>query len=70
MYGLPEAGVLANKLLKERRKEHNYVELDHTSGLFKHPTRPVWLTLTVDNFGIKYTGKHNTLHLINVLKSA
>ena len=42
MYGLPQSGILANKLLKERLAEHGYHELPHTPGLFKHKTRPVW----------------------------
>ena len=25
--------------------------------------RPVWFTLVVDDFGMKYVGKKNTLHL-------
>ena len=41
----------------------------HTPGVFKHLRRPVWFTLTVDDFGIKYIGKHTILHLIKVLKS-
>ena len=69
MYGLPEAEVLANKLQKERRKLHDYIEVKHTPGLFKHLTRLVWFTLTVDDFGIKYIGEKNASHLINVLKS-
>ena len=54
MYGLPQAGILANKLLKQRLAKHGYNELKHTSGLFKHKTRPISFTLVVDNFGIKY----------------
>ena len=38
MYDLPEAGVLANKLKKKRLKEYDYVEIDHSPGLFKHVT--------------------------------
>ena len=68
MYGLPEAGVLANKLLKERLLKHGYSEVDHIHGLFKHKNWPVWFTLTVDDFGVKYIGKHNTDHLMNALK--
>ena len=34
MYGLPQAGVLANKLLKERLSKHGYYEVPHTPGLF------------------------------------
>ena len=68
MYGLPQSGILANKLLKERLEEDGYTELPHTSGLFKHETRPVWFTLCVDDFGIKYIGKEHALHLLSVLR--
>ena len=57
MYGLPQAGMLANRLLKERLAKHGYFELPHTPGLWRHATRPVWFTLVVDDFGIKYVGK-------------
>ena len=30
--------------------------------------RPVWFTLLVDDFGIKYTGQENAQHLIDALK--
>ncbi|KAL7538190.1 hypothetical protein ACHAXR_008359, partial [Thalassiosira sp. AJA248-18] len=50
MYGLPQSGMLANKLLKERLEEDGFIELPHTPGLFKHKTRPVWFCLTVDDF--------------------
>ena len=46
MYGLPQAGMLANQ-------KHGYFEVSHTLGLFAHKTRPIWFTLVVDNFGIK-----------------
>jgi hypothetical protein len=36
MYGLPQAGILANKLLKKRLAEDGYFELPHTPGLFTH----------------------------------
>jgi hypothetical protein len=56
-YGLPQAGILANKLLKQRLAKHGYFEVPHTPGLFKHTSRPVQFTLVVDDFGIKYVGK-------------
>ena len=68
MYGLPQAGILANKLLEERLAKHGYTELPHTPGLFKHETRPVWFTLTVDDFGIKYVGEEHSKHLLAVLQ--
>ena len=68
MYGLPQAGVLANKLLKERLQKHGYHEVEHTPGLFTHETRPIWFTLVVDDFGVKYAGKENAEHLIKTLR--
>ena len=50
MYGLPQAGILANKLLKERLLAEGYYEVKYTPGLFKHKVRPIWFTLVVDNF--------------------
>ena len=41
MYGLPQAGILANKLLKKRLAKHGYYELPHTPGLFTHDSRPI-----------------------------
>jgi hypothetical protein len=32
MYGLPQAGILANKLLKKRLACHGYFEVPHTPG--------------------------------------
>ena len=68
MYGLPQAGILANKLLKERLVQNDYFEVPHTPGLFWHKKRPGWFTLVVDDFGIKYVGKEHAQHLLNVLK--
>ena len=33
MYGLPQAGILANKLLRKRPPKHGYFELPHAPGL-------------------------------------
>eukprot|EP00957_Ditylum_brightwellii_P020515 1546763-Ditylum_brightwellii.AAC.1 len=68
MYGLPQAGILANKLLKERLATAGYCPTRHTPGLWRHKWRPVTFSLAVDDFGIKYVGKENALHLLNTLK--
>jgi hypothetical protein len=68
MYGLPEAGVLSNQLLRKRLAKHGYFELPHTPGLWKHICRPVWFMLVVDDFGVKYIGKENAEHLMTALK--
>ena len=58
IYGLPQSGKLANKLLKEILEVEDYVKVDHTPGLFKHKCRPIWFTLVVDDFGIRYVKKN------------
>ena len=68
IYGLPQAGALANKLLKERLAPAGYFEVPHTPGLYKHATRPIQFTLCVDDFGVKYVGKEHADHLIRTLK--
>ena len=53
IYGLPQAGFLANKLLKKRLAPAGYYEMPHTPGLWKHVYRPIAFTLVVDDFGVK-----------------
>jgi hypothetical protein len=68
MYGLPQASILANKLLKERLAHHGYFEQLHTPGLWKHITHPVWFNLCVDGFGIKYIGHKHLQHFYDTLR--
>ena len=68
IYGLLQAGILANKLLREQLCPHGYFEVPHTPGLWKHISRPISFTLVVDDFGIKYVGREHVDHLLRVLK--
>jgi hypothetical protein len=67
MYGLPQAGILANKLLKEQLVRHGYFKQLHTPRLWNHVTRPVWLNLCMDNFGIRCIGREHVQHLHDAL---
>ncbi len=69
MYGLPQAGILANKLLKKRLALHGYFKQPHTPGLWKHVSHPVWFNLCVNDFGIKYIGAENLQHLYDALRT-
>ena len=69
IYGLPQAGILANQLLRQRLRPAGYYEVAHTPGLWKHVTRPIQFTLTVDDFGVKYVGKEHADHLITTLRT-
>ena len=68
MYGLKQAGVLANKNLEQLLNKDGYVKTKHTPGLWKHLTRPVTFTLCVDDFGVKYVGERHPEYLITTLK--
>jgi hypothetical protein len=69
MYGLPQASILANKILKKRLAKHGYFEQPHTPGLFSQESHPIWFNLAVDNFGIKYISKDTLQHLYNYLQA-
>jgi hypothetical protein len=68
MYGLPQAGILANKRLVKHLATHGYVKAPRTPGLFRHITRPVTFCLVVDDFAIKYVGKEHADHLLACLR--
>jgi hypothetical protein len=68
MYGLPQAGIIAQELLEERLKAAGYTQSKFTPGYWKHEWCPISFTLVVDNFGVKYIGKEHVMHLIRELK--
>ncbi len=68
VWGLPQAGILANKLLRKRLAPHGYYECKQMPGLWKHFSRPILFTLVVDDFGVKYTNQGDVDHLIGSLK--
>lgn len=69
MYGLPHAGLIANELLEKRLNKHGYQQSKLVPGLWSHKWRPIWFTLVVDDFGVKYVGKEHALHLKSVIES-
>ncbi len=68
MYGLPQSGLIANKLLEKRLNKHGYRQSKLVPGLWRHDTRPIQFTLMVDDFGVKNIGKEHAMHLKKVLK--
>jgi hypothetical protein len=69
MYRLPQAGILASKLLKECLQPHGYKECEHTPGFMapSHTSTNVF-TLVVDDFGVQYTKLSDAHHLLAALK--
>jgi hypothetical protein len=70
MYGLPQAGILANELLQRNLDKDGYQPTQHTHGLWKHDTRPVSFSLVVDDFGVKYVGREHAEHLMTCIKKS
>jgi hypothetical protein len=64
MYGLPQAGILANELLQRNLAKDGYQPTQHTHGLWTHNTRPISFSLVVDGFGVKYVGREHDEHLM------
>jgi hypothetical protein len=67
MYGLKQAGLLANQLLQTRLAPFGYYPVRHTPGLWLHKTRSITFSLVVDDFAVKYVGKQHADHLRNAL---
>ena len=63
MYGLPQAGLLANELLEKRLNKRGYHQSKLVRGLWKHKWRPIQFTLVADDFGVQYFGQEHALHL-------
>ena len=69
VWGLPQAGILANKRLRRKLAPFGYHECVNTPGLWRHETRAISFTLVVDDFGVKYVRKEDVDHLIASIKS-
>ncbi len=68
MYGLPQAGILANNLLTKRLAAKGYYQCQYTPGLWKHVHRDIAFCLVVDDFGVKTTKMEHMLHLRQALE--
>jgi hypothetical protein len=68
MYGLPQAGILANELLQRNLAKDGYRPTTHTHGLWTHDTRPISFLLVVDDFGAKYIGREHAERLMACIK--
>ena len=67
MYGLLQAGLLAQQRLIAHLANHGYHEI-FTSCLFWHTSNGTAFTLVVDDYGIKYSSKAGADHLICTLQ--
>lgn len=68
MYGLSQAGRIAQEQLILKLAESGYSMVDNVKCLFIHETKPTMFTLTVDDFGVKYNSEEDLQHLIKSLE--
>jgi hypothetical protein len=69
MYGLKQAGILANHRLTKHLATYGYYPTPRTPGLWKHATGDLSFSSVVDNFGLKCVGRENAQHLVDALAS-
>jgi hypothetical protein len=67
MYGLPQAGRIANEQLTKFLAPHGYAPVPITPGFWRHTTHDIAFTLVVDDFGVKYTKHADAEHLMQTL---
>ena len=68
MYGLPQAGILAQQRLTKHLAIAGYHQSSNVPCLFRHDTNGISFTLVVDDFGIKFKDKASADHLISTLQ--
>ena len=69
MYGLPQAGRLAQNRLVSHLDKHGYKQAPHSPCIFRHSERQTAFSLVVDDFGVKYVRREEDAgHLIETLQ--
>ena len=68
MPGLKQDGRIANNQLKAQLTHFGFAPVTRTPAIWKHNTKPIILSLVVDDFGVKNIGKENADHLIQSLQ--
>jgi hypothetical protein len=68
IYGLPEAGKLAQDQLYAHLASYGYRLIPESTGFFVHDTRPTKFTLVVDDFGVQYSSIEDLNHLSEALQ--
>jgi hypothetical protein len=68
VWGLLQAGILANKRLCRKLAPFGHYKCINTPGLWYHEMHPITFTLVVVDFGVKYVDMANVDHLIASIK--
>ena len=69
LYGMKQAGYIANLDVVEHLTKHGYTSQMSTPCLFRHHTDDVEFTLVTDDFGVRYGNKAAADNLLAVMSS-
>ena len=69
MYGLKQAGIIANQELVKHMAPFGYHPVKHTPGLWVHNSRKTLFSLVVDDFCVQYSSSEDADHFLNALRS-
>jgi hypothetical protein len=61
VWGLPQAGILTNKLLQKCLAPHGYYKCTNTPGLWKHTTCPISFMLVANNLELNTSIRKNLI---------
>ena len=67
MYGLPQAGILANTQLCKILSKYGYDQCNHTYFLYYHRSRNTTFTLVINGLRIKYTDNIDLQYFITTI---
>ena len=68
LYGLPQAGRVAEEKLITLLARNGYNMTDNTECLFRQEFREISFALVVDNFAIKYKHREDVEHLLAAIE--
>ena len=68
MPGLKQAVRIANNRLKAHLNKFGFAPVPRTPAMWKNNTKPIFFSLVVEDFGLKYIGKENDYHLIQAVQ--
>ena len=69
MYGLSHISILSQQLLHKNLNAQGHQKSDLTAIFWKHDCQPIYFSLCVDDFWVKYVGTQHAEHLMPFLKT-
>ena len=69
MYGLKQAGIIANQELVKHMAPFWYHPVKHTPGLWFHDSKKTLFSIVVDDFYVQYCSTEDADHFLKALRA-